>query len=181
MDHDRIARILEHLRPDEAERLARCGARPGRGATGAGGVRVACLVLESRQSFEGVAMWWLAGIFVLVLSPILYLIVRNHRQLVAHPRVNEYVNLFGLSLNVTLFLLSLFSLYVAVKTYRDAEKSGKEQAATLESSRKALEAMVSTAKTEMGLMDTFVDLSRQQLDTLKSQYRVMNTNRSIKD
>jgi hypothetical protein len=126
-------------------------------------------------------MWWLTLLVLAGVAAMLFVIFRYHRFAIAHPQFNEYLNISGFALNVVLFALSLLSLFVAVKTYRDAVKSGVEQTAalkrqqeSLDAARSALDASASTAKQQAKLLEGAISLSADQLDAARREYGVLD-------
>jgi hypothetical protein len=86
----------------------------------------------------------------------------------------DIVGIVSLALNVLLFLIAIFSLYVAVVTYVGAEKSGHEQQVTLDASRKALEET-------SGILKASAKDFRDSAEAARGQYELLQAERSERD
>jgi len=88
---------------------------------------------------------------------------------------HKVANLFGMPLsdilNFVALLVALFSLYIAMRSYDDATKSGEQQQKVLESSRQALEKVVGTAQKQQNLLEQNLEASRTQLAVVKEQWQ----------
>lgn len=88
--------------------------------------------------------------------------------------LGNIVGIVSLALNVLLFFIAIFSLYVAVVTYTGAEKSGHEQQVTLDASRKALEET-------SGILRTSAKDFRDSAEGARSQYDLLQAERTERD
>lgn len=76
---------------------------------------------------------------------------------------------WGLWLNIALLVLTVVATWIAIKSYRDADRSSKEQEKTLEASREALEEVLTTASDQQRLLQQSVDVSTKQLGIITAQ------------
>lgn len=79
------------------------------------------------------------------------------------------VEVTGFLLNIMLFLISLFSLYVALAAFDYARQAGAEQGASLDASRRALESVVATAQKQQELLDESLKVSAGHFALVKQQ------------
>jgi hypothetical protein len=84
--------------------------------------------------------------------------------------LGDVVGIVSLALNVLLFFIAMFSLYVAVVTYVGAEKSGHDQQVTLDASRKALEQT-------SGILSASAKDFRDSAEAAKGQYELLQAER----
>ena len=75
-------------------------------------------------------------------------------------------------LNVILFFIGIVSLVVAIAAFREAQEGGKQQQEALDASRKALEQVVVTARTQQELMERSLKTSMEQHKLLEASVNV---------
>jgi len=113
-------------------------------------------------------LWVVAFFLSVLLIGVLYLLFRSKLL----PNVafsNETFNIISLAVNVALFVITMFTLFVAMAAYYSAEQSGKQQQAALDASRAALEKVVGTASRQQELLDENLKVAKAQLEVVREQ------------
>jgi hypothetical protein len=77
------------------------------------------------------------------------------------------------TVEISALVIAAVSLYISVKTYRDAQASSEKQQAALDASRHSLESVVRTAIAQESLLKDNLELLRQSYDTSKTQLAVI--------
>jgi hypothetical protein len=137
------------------------------------------------------AVYCVLGIGLVVFVVLLIKGIRAHLEEGQRLPLSDYVAVAGAALNVALLVIAVGSLHVAITTYQEAERSGKEQtralqlsrdalsgvsqtldkqAVTLEKSRQALESSVTTAVAQQKLLSQSVANSKKQLGILQAEW-----------
>lgn len=87
--------------------------------------------------------------------------------------------LFGVFINIPLFVMSIYSLYITRKTFLDAQVSGPLQQAALDGSRKALESVIKISKNQEDALRTVAQTAISQkaaLDSSASSLKIVAGN-----
>lgn len=86
------------------------------------------------------------------------------------------IGIWGLALNVGLFVLTIVATVIAIASYRDANETSKrqekvltEQKAALDASRSALEGVVKVVERQTNLLEKSLNTSESQLSIIKEQ------------
>jgi len=86
------------------------------------------------------------------------------------------IGIWGLALNVGLFVLTIVATVIAIASYRDANETSKrqekvltEQKAALDASRSALEGVVKIVERQTSLLEKSLNTSESQLSIIKEQ------------
>jgi hypothetical protein len=72
-------------------------------------------------------------------------------------------------LNIVMLVLSVLAICIALGAYRQAERSGRQQQATLDAARIALEQVLATTNEQQQLLRQSVDLASQQLSAIRAR------------
>jgi hypothetical protein len=131
------------------------------------------------------------GIGLVLFAVFLFRGIRAHSTEGQRLSVSDYVAVAGAALNIALLIIAVGSLHVAITTYQDARRSGEDQTKalessrnalavvaqsldkqgeTLEKSRQALDASVTTAVAQQKLLSEGVANSRKQLGVLEAEW-----------
>ena len=95
--------------------------------------------------------------------------LRNIQTIKQFDKNSGRVALWGLILNLALLVLTISTVWVSIKSYRDADRSSQQQQATLEASRTALQQALTTAGEQQRLLQQSVDVSTKQLAIITQQ------------
>lgn len=113
-------------------------------------------------------LWLVAFFLAVLLIGVLYLLFRS-KLLPNIAFSNETFNIVSLAVNVALFVITIFTLLVAMAAYYSAEQSGKQQQQTLGASRQALESVVGVALKQQELLDENLKIAKAQLEVVREQ------------
>src|ERR1039458_717650 len=76
----------------------------------------------------------------------------------------------SLVLNGAMLLLSVLAIFIAARSYEQAERSAAEQQVTLDASRTALEQVLRTTTEQEKLLQQSVEMANQQLLVIRGQH-----------
>jgi len=97
------------------------------------------------------------------------LALRNIQSIARFGENSTRVARWSLALNGAMLLLSVLAIFIAVRSYHQAERSATEQQATLDASRTALEHVLATTTEQQKLLQQSVEMASQQLLVIRGQ------------
>jgi len=125
-----------------------------------------------------VGMWLLAVMFLTSGLLLIVFLLKNRFEpsgLEAWT-IRDVVQLAGVILNIVALAIAVGAIQVAINSYKENKESGQKQQVELDSSRKALEAVVETAQAQQVVMkeqqtqlQTSLLMSKAQLDLIEEQ------------
>ena len=98
-----------------------------------------------------------------------YLLSRADPKALASAASADLIALSSLVVNVFLFIISIVSLYIALAAFNYARAAGADQQQSLDASRSALDAVVSTAGKQQQLLDENLKIAFAHFEVVKQQ------------